>query len=119
MCLDEDRMDQFKEQSTAYSDIIIDVLERLRHKPEFTDSSTEQEIELELQRFIQETVDNPDAFSEDHDEENEAGADEATVASRARSAKQISDNVNGAGLTFHLCWRQGTHRENTPNNVSA
>ncbi|KAJ6622557.1 hypothetical protein B0H10DRAFT_2214204 [Mycena sp. CBHHK59/15] len=74
--LEDGRMDHFIEQSTAYSDIMIDVLRQSPDDPEPTASRTEQE---ELDRLIQYAIENPDMFPDDSDsEEEDDGGDDET-----------------------------------------
>ncbi|KAJ7447560.1 hypothetical protein B0H11DRAFT_1878681 [Mycena galericulata] len=68
--LEDERMDHFIEQSTAYSDIMIDVLRQSQGQPEVTTPSPPEDEDVELQRLIQFAIDNPDMFPEDQDEDS-------------------------------------------------
>ncbi|KAJ7846812.1 hypothetical protein B0H13DRAFT_2285702 [Mycena leptocephala] len=74
--LEDGRMDHFIEQSTAYSDIMIDVLQQSGNAPMLTTSTDEEQ---ELERMIQYAIDNPDLFPdpfpEDSDEEDNGDDD--------------------------------------------
>ncbi|KAJ7327496.1 hypothetical protein DFH08DRAFT_710387 [Mycena albidolilacea] len=59
--LEDGRMDQFIEQSTAYSDIMIDVLRPAAPVP---DPPTATDNTEELERMVQYAIDNPDLFPE-------------------------------------------------------
>ncbi|KAJ7493475.1 hypothetical protein FB451DRAFT_1490540 [Mycena latifolia] len=75
--LEDGRMDHFIQQSTAYSDIMIDILRQTPNNPETTPPSTDQE---EMERLIQYARDNPDMFpedAEDDEDEEEFDADES------------------------------------------
>ncbi|KAJ7201866.1 hypothetical protein GGX14DRAFT_571124 [Mycena pura] len=71
--LDDGRMDHFIEQSTAYSDIMIDVLQQSANDPPLTSTD-----EQELDRMIQYAIDNPDLFPDPfpNDSEDESDGDE-------------------------------------------
>jgi hypothetical protein len=78
--LEDGRMDYFIQQSTAYSDIMIDVLQSA-DPPEPTATSPTDTQDLES--MIQHAIDNPelfpDPFPEDSDDENEDSDNESTT----------------------------------------